>query len=133
MSEEKKELTQGDIAEVSGGFLFDAHGCGHDHLAYEVIGNKGEILGSFNNKEDAADFAKSKNISTRELNWSQLDSLRKTSEMIENFNKYHRTQQPASRPTRRSFNISKPIVNSVKKFSDYMNEDISGLYPNKDK
>lgn len=81
MADEKKELNEANENNVSGGYLFDAHGCGHDEKAYEIIGKKGEILKRFTTRDDAVKWADKENISSKRIYWPELARLREVSDV----------------------------------------------------
>lgn len=77
MSDEKKNV---NVENVSGGnangSYFHAVDGGKNHLLHEIIGDKGQVLASFDSKEDAMEFAKSKGLSTDELTLGELNARR---------------------------------------------------------
>ena len=88
MADEKKELNELDANDVSGGYLFNAYGCGHDDEPWEAIGKRGEILKRFGSREDAKEWLDKNNFSDRQISWNTLANLRETSGILEEEKQY---------------------------------------------
>lgn len=76
MVEEKKELNEmspEEMDRVSGGVYYNSVWGDAPH---EILDEKGNLVGKFTKKEDAMDFAKSKNISTDQISWGELERMK---------------------------------------------------------
>ncbi len=80
MADKKKydgvaELSLDDLDGASGGYIYSN---GDDpEYPYELIDDKtGDVLAYFARKQDAIESARLDNISTREITWEQLKTLR---------------------------------------------------------
>ena len=85
MDEMKKsglqQLDDSEVAEISGGFLFDTKNMGTDYdgyRRYEVLDDNGDVVRGFRDWIDACDFAEEHGYSDRWLTWEQVQKLRST-------------------------------------------------------
>ena len=77
-----KPLDDEQIEGVAGGYLFDAYELEDGYTLlwkpYQVIDNKGDVVGRFGSTADAQKFAEKNGYSTTWINWDQLQKLRET-------------------------------------------------------
>lgn len=76
-----QQLDDSEIAEISGGYLFDTKNMGTDYdgyRRYEVLDDKGDVVKGFRDWGDACDFATENGYSDTWLTWEQVQRLRST-------------------------------------------------------
>ena len=76
-----QQLNDSEIAEISGGYLFDTKDMGTDYdgyRRYEVLDDNGDVVQGFRDWADACDFATENGYSGRWLSWGQVQKLRST-------------------------------------------------------
>ena len=77
-----KSLDDEQIEGAAGGYLFDTYELegGYSCLRkpFEVVDDKGEVIGRFWSSDDAKQFAKEKGLSTDWITLEQLQKLRET-------------------------------------------------------
>ncbi len=71
-------LTDDELNKVAGGAIFDATGiAGHDAgLSWEVLNEKGEIVGHAADREEAASLAGPLGVSGDEVSWDAVKRMR---------------------------------------------------------
>ena len=74
----KARINDDALDEVSGGAIFCSKGImGADpNNPWEVLDDKGNVVGRFNNRNDAINCARDKNLGTWEANWDMVQSMR---------------------------------------------------------
>ena len=81
--ENAKKLENEELKDVNGGYIYDTGevfiGNGTFLLSLEVIDDKtGEVIQEARSYSEANSICKEKGLSTKEIDWDQLSSLRKT-------------------------------------------------------
>ncbi len=76
----KRKLSDDDLDQVSGGEIFNAVNIsGHDlNNPWEVLNEKGEVIGRAPTRDDAIWLAGNKGVSSREVKtWEEVEQMRR--------------------------------------------------------